>query len=132
MIKYYFVKCEYKVEEEVPIIYLFGRDLQTQEKKMFKVSEFSPYFYVLESEQVPKIPQIKRVQSGFKSIFGEPCKKIVVGIPDDIRDIKSNFSKTFESDVRYIPRFLINLGIRRYFSVPENKTELNYTEIIGE
>jgi len=132
MIKYYFIKCEYKIEEELPIIYLWGRNLESQEKVIFKVSGFEHYFYVPESAQVPKIPQIKRVQSGFKSIFGEPCKKIVVGIPDDIRDIKSNFSKTFEADLKYIPRFLINLGIRKYFSVPNDKTELKYTEIIGE
>ncbi len=132
MIKYYFIKCEYKIEEELPIIYLWGRNLESQEKVLFKISGFEHYFYVPESEQVPKIPQIKRVQLGFKSIFGESCKKIVVGIPDDIKDIKGQFQKTFEADLKYIPRFLINLGIRKYFLVPENKTELNYKEIIGE
>ena len=132
MTKYYFVKCEYRVEEEVPIIYLWGRNLETMEKTLFKILGFEPYFYVDEAETVPSIPQIKRVQSGFVGIFGEKYKKVVVGVPEDVKDIKQNFSKTGEADIPFTRRFLINLGIRRYFTVPDGKTELNYTEIIGE
>jgi len=132
MTKYYFIRAEYRIEEELPILYLWGRDLISQEKKLFKVLGFESYFYVLESEKVPSIPQIKRVQSGFKSIFGESVKKVVCINPEDIKDIKTQFSKTFESDVKYIARFLINSGIRRYFTVPDGKEELNYKEVIGE
>jgi DNA polymerase elongation subunit (family B) len=132
MTKYYFIKCEYRVEEDFPIIYLWGRNLETYEKVLFRVCGFEPYFYVLESEEVPKIPQIKKVISGFKSIFGEVCKKIIVGIPEDVKDLKSQFSKTFEGDIPFTRRFLINVGIRRYFIVQDGKLELNYTEIIGQ
>ena len=130
--KFYFIKCEYRVEEELPIIYLFGRNLETQEKIMFRILGFEPYFYVLESALVPKIPQIKRVQSEFKSIFGEPCKKIICGIPEDVKDIREQFSKHFQADIPFTRLFLIVTGIRRYFTVPDGKTELNYTEIVGE
>lgn len=130
--KYYFIKCEYRVEEQEAVIFLFGRHIETQEKVMFKVLGFEPYFYVLENEPVPSIPQIKRVQSGFKGLFGEKYKKIVVGVPEDVKDIKQNFTKTGEADIPFTRRFLINLGIRRYFTVPDGKTELNYTEIVGE
>lgn len=132
MTKYYFVRCEYRVEEEFPIIYLWGRNLETQEKVMFKVLGVEPHFFVLESEKVPNIPQIKRVQSGFKSIFGEPVKKIVVGVPEDVKDIKTQFSKHFQADIPFTRLFLIITGIRRYFTVPDGKTELNYIEVIGE
>lgn len=132
MIKFYFIKCEYRVEDEVPVIYLWGRKIDTQEKIMFKINGFEPYFYVLENEEVPNIPQIKRVESGFKSLFGEACKKIICKIPEDVKDLKKFFSKTFESDVPFTRRFIINKGIRRYFIVPDNKIELNHAEIIGE
>ena len=132
MAKYYFIKCEYRVEDEVPVIYLWGRHIDTQEKVLFKIFGFEPYFYVLESETVPSIPQIKRVQTGYKGLFGEKYKKIVVGIPEDVKDIKQNFVKTGEADIPFTRRALINLGIRRYFTVPDGKTELNYTEVIGE
>jgi DNA polymerase I len=132
MTKYYFIRCEYRVEEELPVIYLWGRNLETHEKSLFKIHGFQPYFYVLESESVPNIPQIKRVISGFKSIFGEACKKIIVSIPEDVKDIKGQFSKTFEADIPYTRRAIINLGIRRYFTVPDGKEELNYTEVKGE
>lgn len=133
MNKYYFIKCEYKIEdEEIPVIYLWGRDLQTMEKFLFKIIGFEPYFYVLSSEKIPNIPQIKRTQKGLKSIFGEECIKIVCFRPEDVKDIRIQFQKTFESDVPFTRRFLINTGIRRYFTVPDGKTELNYTEIVGE
>lgn len=132
MSKFYFIKCEYRVEDGETIIYLFGRNIETQEKILFRVSGFEPYFYVEESEQVLNIPQIKRVQSGFKSIFNEPCKKIFVGVPEDVRDIRKEFKKTFEADVPFTRRFLINIGIRKYFTIPDGKTEINYTEIFGE
>lgn len=132
MTKYYFIKCEYRVEEEIPIIYLWGRNLDTQEKIMFRILGFEPYFYTLESEKVPSIPQIKRVQSGFKNIFGELCKKIICTVPEDVKDIRTQFNWTGEADVPFTRRALIDLGIRRYFTVPDGKTELNYTEVIGE
>lgn len=132
MTKYYFIRCEYRVEDEVPVIYLWGRHIDTQEKVLFKIYGFEPYFYVIESESVPSIPQIKRVQTGFKGLFGEKYKKIVVGIPEDVKDIKQNFIKTGEADIPFTRRFLINRGIRRYFTIPDGKTELNYTEVVGE
>ncbi len=130
--KFYFIKCEYRVEEEIPIIYLWGRNIETQEKILFRILGFEPCFYVLENAPVPNIPQIKRVQSGFKSIFGEHCKKIIVGIPEDVKDIRGQFSKHFQADIPFTRLFLIVTGIRRYFTVPDGKTELNYTEIVGE
>jgi DNA polymerase elongation subunit (family B) len=132
MTKFYFIKCEYRVEEEILVIYLWGRHTETMEKVMFKVSGLEPYFFVPESDKVPSIPQIKRVQSGFKSIFGEAVKKIVVDVPESVKDIKTQFSKHFEADIPYTRRALINLGIRRYFTVPDGKTELNYIEVVGE
>jgi DNA polymerase elongation subunit (family B) len=132
MTKYYFIRCEYRVEEDVAVIYLWGRDLISKEKSMFKILGFEPYFYVLEKDSVPKIPQIKRVQSGFKSIFGEAVKKIVVDVPESVKDIKGQFSKHFEADIPYTRRALICLNIRRYFTIPDGKTELNWKEVKGE
>lgn len=132
MTKYYFIKCEYRTGEEVAIIYLWGRDILTQEKKLFKIVGFEPYFYVLSSENIPKIPQIKRTQKGFKSIFGEECTKIICDVPESVKDIKGQFSKTFEGDIKFTSRFLINTGIRRYFTIPDGKEELNWTEVKGE
>lgn len=132
MTKYYFIKCEYKISEELPEIFLWGRDLLTQDKKLFKIIGFEPYFYVLSSENIPKIPQIKRIQKGFKSIFGEECTKIVCDVPESVKDIRGQFSKHFEADIQFTRRFLIDLEIRRYFIVPDGKEELNYTEVKGE
>lgn len=132
MAKYYQIKCEYRVEEDQPVIYLWGRNLETFEKVLFRILGFEPYFYVDEAEEVPSIPQIKRVEHGFKGIYGDLYKKIVCATPDDVKDLRKIFSKTGEADIPFTRRFFINMGIRRYFIVPDGKTDLHYTEIKGE
>lgn len=132
MIKYHYIKVEYKVENDDPIIFLIGREINTLQKRIFRVTGFEPYFYAKEEEAVPNSTMIKRVESGFKTLFGEPCKKIVVTIPSDVRELKKYFSWTGEADIVFPRRFLIDTGIKTYFSVPENKDEIHYKEIIGE
>ena len=132
MTKYYQIRCEYKVENDVPIIFLWGRKIDTFEKILFRVVGFEPRFYVPEDAEVPQSTAIVRVVSGFKSIFGEPLKMIVVGIPEDVKQLRTYFKKTYEADILFTRLFLIECGIRRYFTVPDGKTELNFTEVVGE
>ena len=133
MVKYYQIRCEYRVESEItPIIFLWGRKLDTLEKVLFRVTGFEPRFYVPEEEEVPQSIAIKRVVPGFKSIFGEPVKMIVTQIPEDVRELRKYFKKTFEADIPFTRNFLIETGIRRYFTIPDGRIEINYKEIIGE
>lgn len=121
------------MENEVtPVIFLWGRRLDTQEKILFRVTGFEPRFYVPEEEEVPQSVAIKRVVSGFKSIFGEPVKMIVTQLPEDVRELRKYFKKTSEADIPFTRNFLIETGIRRYFTVPDGRTEINYKEIVGE
>jgi DNA polymerase elongation subunit (family B) len=128
--KYYFIKAEYKVENQETMIYLWGREIETLDKRMFKILGFKPRFYVLESEPVMKTSAIREVKSGFKSILGEPCKMIVVNIPSEVKELRKFFTKTFQADIPFTRVFLIELEIRTWFDVPD-KTELNYTELTG-
>lgn len=130
--KYYFIRCEYKVENDTPVIFLWGRRLDTQEKILFRVTGFESRFYVPEDEEVPQSSAIKRVVSGFKSIFGEPVKMIVTQIPEDVKELRKFFRKTSEADIPFTRNFLIETGIRRYFTVPDGRQEVNYREIVGE
>lgn len=130
MTKYHFIKAEYKVENQESIIYLWGRDQETLEKKMFKVMGFKPRFYVLESEAVMKTTAIREVRSGFKSIFGDACKMVVVNIPSEVKELRKFFAKTFQADIPFTRVFLIELEIRTWFEAPD-KSELSYTEIKG-
>ena len=130
MTKYYFIKAEYKVENQDSIIYLWGRNQETLEKKLFKILGFRPRFYVLESEPVMKTTAIREVKSGFKSIFGDSCKMIICNIPSEVKELRKFFTKTFQADIPFARVFLIELEIRTWFEAP-GKDELQYTEIKG-
>jgi|TARA_R100000049_G_C1956616_1_gene113429 DNA polymerase I len=77
---------------------------------------FYPYFYVLESEIIPKemLSNIIDIKVGYKSLFGYKVKKIVC------RELSKNvflkyrdmFSKTFEDDVMFLFRFIIDRDIK--------------------
>lgn len=129
--KMHFIKCEYRIEQQEPIIYLIGRTLDTLEKRMFRVEGFKPYFYVHDNEQIPQSQNIINIESGFKSIFNKPLKKITLRLPLDVRDLRKYFTWTGEADVPFVRRFLIDLNIKTFFEVPD-KDELHYTEIKGE
>ena len=131
MTKYHFIKIEYRIESNEPILYLWGRTLDTLEKKLFRVIGLRPRFYVLESEAVPSSPTIIEVKSGFKSIFSDNCKCIYTQIPSNVKDLRKYFTKTFQADIPFTRMALIELGIKTFFEVPD-KEELHYTELKGE
>ena len=129
--KYHFIKAEYKVENQEPVIYLWGREYETLIKRMFKIVGFRPRFYVLESEAVMKTTAIREVKSGFKSIFGDPCKMIVVNIPSEVTALRKFFTKTFQADIPFVRVFLIELEIRTWFEIQNGLEEVHYTKIKG-
>lgn len=97
---------EYTTENDKPILHTWRR--KGTVKKYIKITDFEPYFYILESEKVPKNSRIVRVESGFKSIFGEELKKITVKLPGDVGELREKFKKSFESDIMFCNRFLID------------------------
>lgn len=135
MSKFHFIRAEQKVEGNIPFLYLIGRELDSLKKHTFKVHGFRTYFYALESENLPKSSGIIDVIPGFTSIFGDKCKKVIVASTNDINQIKKFLSKHFEADVgkNYVRRFLIDTGIKSYFTIPDQTDdEVYYTQIIGE
>lgn len=132
MVRCHFIKVEYRIENQEPIIFLIGRTQDTLEKKIFRIAGFQPYFYVAGDESIPSSSQIVSVEQGLSSIFGEKTKKIITHLPSDVRDLRKYFNRTFEADVPFVRRFLIDQNIKTFFEIPNNKDELHYTEIKGE
>lgn len=77
------------------IVYLFTRD-EDKKLSVVKISNFRPYFYVLDEKGC------------YVSIFGDRCRKIVVESPYDVAILREKYSQTFEADVHYPNRFLID------------------------
>lgn len=87
-------------------INLYGRSLTKKEKITVP---FRPYFYVLSSGK-----------SEFKDIFGNSVKIVYANDPSDVPNMRVLYAKHYEADVPYTRRFLIDKGIKSYFTHDEN------------
>ncbi len=131
MTQYHFINIEYRTEFQEAVLLLWGRNIETLEKKVFKIIGFKPRFYVPEHEEVPQSIAILAINSGFKSIYNEPCKQIITQIPSDIPKLRQYFTKTYQADIPFTRTFLIESGILTKFTAPD-KDEIHCNEITGE
>jgi len=76
------------------IVYLFLRDGNKLEIK--KIDDFYPYFFV------------PTKNGKYVSLSGKRLKKIVLGHPSEVREEREKYDETYESDVLYRNRFLID------------------------
>lgn len=97
-----------------PIIYLYGRD-ENKNKIVKEIRGFKPYFYVESNKVLPEIimQYIVGVEdTEYISVKGERCKKIFTQNPKNVktmREILNSYNiKTFEDDIVYVLRFLID------------------------
>lgn len=83
------------IENEGNKIIYFGRD---KNKTLYKMEDdtFKPYFYYQDNK------------GKFTSIFGDKCKKITCKNPKDIPKLRQKYSKTFEADIIYTNRYMID------------------------
>ena len=92
------------IEATGKIIHIYGRD----ENKNFyhkEVKDFKPYFYVPASEDSSSF----RTESVDKlGLDGEKVKKVYCNQPGEVRGVRERFNKTYEADVTYVNRYLID------------------------
>lgn len=109
------MKCEFFTVElvmkyGVPNLRFFGRDEQ-KNKIVFDIQPHRPYMYVPKDEHNNSDDLIQQKHYFLKSIYGDDIVKVVYENPFDMKTIKSRFTKTFEGDIQYPQRVLIDLGI---------------------
>src|SRR3990167_3792921 len=105
-------------------IVIFGRDSEGK-KYTNRVSNFRPYFYVLETDPVPDDSRITEVISGFASINKEPVKKVFLKTSKDVPEVRERFTKYYEADIMFSNRYIIDeLG-----EVPTYPLNINYIDI---
>lgn len=75
-----------------------------------KITKFRPYFYVLvtEKSKIELLGNVLKVDYGFKSIFGEELARITLSHPKYVKESRSFFSKTYEADILFNNRYLID------------------------
>lgn len=94
--------------EDSTELVLFSRD-QNGNKKVEYEKDFRPYFYVLESEPIPVDHRITGVQKTYTSIDNRKLKKVFVKKSVDVSQIRAMFSTTYESDVPFNHRYIIDV-----------------------
>ena len=99
-------------------VLIFARDEEGR-KLCFPV-EAVPYFFV-ESLESPtsNSPEIVDSELGYQSIYGEELRKIIVTNPSVVPQVRERFSHTYEADVKFARRCLINLKISSGFDNPK-------------
>jgi DNA polymerase elongation subunit (family B) len=107
-------------------IIMWVRDIQSYEKKKLHITGFQPYFYVPETDDVPKEPWVVDIQYGFTHMDGKPDKKIIVTDPLQVSNNRDRFSSAHEADINYIQRLLIDTEILSCFAVPTNSDVIPY------
>ena len=91
-------------EKNSNVIHLFFRTLDG--KKVEKViKDFYPYFYVEFS------------QGQYESLTGEKLMKITCEYPEELKEKRKGYKKTYEADVLFVLRYLIDKGITSYVNL---------------
>lgn len=96
-------------EDNKTTLYLLYRDEKNQRIRR-KIDIFLPYFYVPKNEYVSmeRYTDILKVDYGYKSILGEELKKVTVKNPQNVKQLREKFNKTYEADILFPQRFLID------------------------
>uniref|UniRef100_UPI003742398B DNA polymerase domain-containing protein n=1 Tax=Halalkaliarchaeum desulfuricum TaxID=2055893 RepID=UPI003742398B len=129
-------QIDYTVErngrEEYPVVHVFGRTADNEAEHV-RVLGVEPYFYVptadLEGDLtesydvVVSTRETDRDGEPFESIRGESLTKVITRTPRDVGNIRDDFETTFEADILFPNRFLIDNGISGGIRVEERRLE---------
>ena len=139
---FYLVSTSYTIEKGRPVILLFGRNRQKQ-KYLFKIP-YSPYFYIRKQDLIRFEEFISRQDlwylitgyedTDFKTSSKEELIEIHTKKPKYVRLIRQainerNVCQTYEADVLFYIRFLVDTGIYSGFRVKKLSRDLTIKDI---
>ena len=108
------LQATYRVHENVPVVYIFGR-LTDDRTFTIKHSLQRPHFYVPQ-DQRQHVLRAQVSASDFKSFDNQALAKVEVAIPQDTPGVRDALHQlgvpTYEADVRFAMRYLIDRGIK--------------------
>ncbi|GAB7092000.1 hypothetical protein JCM18237_22710 [Halorubrum luteum] len=138
-------QIDYAVEgygsDEYPVVHVFGRrpaedgqdDTSHDVQEHVRVLGVEPYFYVptadLDADPVEEYDVVigtretDRDGEPYESIRGEPLTRIITRTPRDVGNIRDDFATTFEADILFPNRFLIDNGINGGIRVEERRLD---------
>ncbi|MDB9235586.1 DNA-directed DNA polymerase [Halorubrum ezzemoulense] len=137
-------QIDYAVEgygsDEYPVVHVFGRrpaehveDADHDVVEHLRVLGVEPYFYVptadLDRDPVEEYDVVIGTREAgpdgepYESIRGEPLTRIVTRTPRDVGNIRDDFATSFEADILFPNRFLIDNGINGGIRVEERRLD---------
>lgn len=139
----------YEIEEDgfrrpMPVLHFHGRS-ETGEYRHFAVDDFRPYFYVASDDVTEETLEgldadrrVIRLEAADREGIGrgEPSIeliKVVVEKPWHVRDLREVFDRTWEADIQFVQRFLIDCDedqpVTSLVEVPSGETMLSTSDV---
>ena len=110
----FILQATYRIHHGVPVVYLFGR-LETGETFTIRDNRQRPHFYVTR-DALARAPDLQVAPSNRSTLAGQPVYRVEVAIPADAPPLRDRLHElgvsTYEADVRFAMRYLIDRGIR--------------------
>jgi len=90
---------------------------ETNEKQKLTISDFSPYFYVSNDF------------GEYKGIYGESLTKVHTKDPSQVRTEREHYKRSWEADIPFVRRSLIDLGIYKGIEFPESPQYISQNDV---
>ena len=113
----FILQASYRIRGGVPVVHLYGR-LGDGQSFLVRDGRERPYFYVraADADAVRSALRLEPLTTDMLSMAGEPLCRLEVGVPSDAptaRDALHSLGlATFEADVRFAIRYLIDRDIK--------------------
>ncbi len=111
------LQATYRIENGAPVVHLYGV-LEEGGTFLVRDGRETPYFYVRRADaaRARELGAARQRDAARRTFDGEPVVRIEVAAPPDtppLRDrLQEHGIRTFEADVRFAVRYLIDRGIR--------------------
>jgi DNA polymerase elongation subunit (family B) len=125
------MQVDYEEQYGEPIVHLWARD-EDGGHHWVEVEGHRPSFYIHRdaySRRIENHDWVHSVSDGYQSIQGQPLVRVEARLPKHVsggRDIdkglREYFDQTWEADVFFVSRFLIDTGIKTHFTVDMDET----------
>ncbi len=108
-------QTSYRIEQGKPVVQAYGR-LESGDSFLLRDSRETPHFYI-RSTDIPKAAfAVKALATDWTDMSGQPMARVDATTPPDVPGIRDRLSAmgvvTFEADLRFAMRYLIDRSIR--------------------
>ena len=108
-------QTSYRIEQGRPVIQAYGR-LESGEAFLIRDSRETPHFYIRAADVPRAAFFIRPVSTQWTDLSGQPLARVDVLVPSDVPPVRERLVAmgidTYEADLRFAMRYLIDRGIR--------------------